>query len=84
MIAEYGSSVLPEQLKKSALDMYWMSELSCYHRAKITLQKYSSGELDVATLTANKLRSLLIASGESKKEADKQAAKFHLESTRKT
>jgi hypothetical protein len=75
--------VLPDNLKQSPYDMYWMMELSGYHRAKIMLQKYSSGEIDVASLTPNKLRSLLISSGESKKEADKQAAKFHLESTRK-
>ena len=83
MVVEYGAAILPDELKRSEFDSYWMNELQSYHRSKVTLNKYYSGEIDVATLTPKKLRSLLIQSGETRKEADKQAAKFHLESTRK-
>ena len=81
-MSEYGSAVLPESLKSSALDMYWLKQFSYRYTSKKTLGKYHSGELSSETLSPANYRNLLLASGENKKSADIKAAKLHLEQKR--
>ena len=81
-MGEYGPSVLPETLKSSTLDMYWLKQFSYRYTSKKTLNKYHSGELSSETLSPANYRNLLLASGENKKSADIKAAKLHLEQRR--
>lgn len=81
-MVNFGPSILPEKIKESEPDMFWMNEMAYYHEAKSALKGYRTGEIDSTGLTPRRLRELLLATGESQREADKQAAKYHLEITR--
>ena len=81
-MSDFGPAILPESIKNSSLDMYWIKQFSNRYKAKVTLNKYYSGELDGSRLTPNNYRRLLLAVGETEKKADVAAAKLHLDQKR--